>query len=83
MPDVLLDIKDVHGWYAESYVLHGMSFDGVGFRKRRATGYWQRASEAQGAIAEADQVADELVADCSDEVGQRRFQVSLPPPLPQ
>ena len=27
MPDALLQVKDLHGWYGESHVLHGMSFD--------------------------------------------------------
>jgi branched-chain amino acid transport system ATP-binding protein len=26
MPEVLLDVKDLHGWYGESHVLHGMTF---------------------------------------------------------
>ena len=37
--------------------LHSMSFDGVGFRRRSATGYWQRASDAAEAIAEAGEDA--------------------------
>jgi branched-chain amino acid transport system ATP-binding protein len=27
MPDVQLAVRDVHGWYGESHVLHGMTFD--------------------------------------------------------
>jgi branched-chain amino acid transport system ATP-binding protein len=27
MPDVLLSVKDLHGWYGESHILHGMTFD--------------------------------------------------------
>jgi branched-chain amino acid transport system ATP-binding protein len=27
MPEALLEIKDLHSWYGESHVLHGMSFD--------------------------------------------------------
>lgn len=27
MPEALLSVKDLHGWYGESHVLHGMSFD--------------------------------------------------------
>ena len=27
MRDALLQVKDLHGWYGESHVLHGMSFD--------------------------------------------------------
>jgi branched-chain amino acid transport system ATP-binding protein len=26
MPEALLEVKDLHGWYGESHVLHGMSF---------------------------------------------------------
>jgi branched-chain amino acid transport system ATP-binding protein len=26
MPDTLLEVKDLHGWYGESHVLHGMNF---------------------------------------------------------
>lgn len=26
MPDALLEVKDLHGWYGESHVLHGMNF---------------------------------------------------------
>lgn len=26
MPEALLEVKDLHGWYSESHVLHGMSF---------------------------------------------------------
>jgi branched-chain amino acid transport system ATP-binding protein len=26
-PAALLDVRDLHGWYDESHVLHGMSFD--------------------------------------------------------
>jgi branched-chain amino acid transport system ATP-binding protein len=26
MPEALLDVKDLHGWYGESHVLHGMTF---------------------------------------------------------
>ena len=37
--------------------LYGMSFDGTGFRKRSASGYWQSASEAKGAITEAGEDA--------------------------
>ena len=27
MADAQLAVRDVHGWYGESHVLHGMSFD--------------------------------------------------------
>ncbi|MFN7287778.1 MAG: ABC transporter ATP-binding protein [Burkholderiales bacterium] len=27
MPDALLQVKDLNGWYGESHVLHGMTFD--------------------------------------------------------
>jgi branched-chain amino acid transport system ATP-binding protein len=27
MPEALLQVRDLHGWYGESHVLHGMSFD--------------------------------------------------------
>jgi branched-chain amino acid transport system ATP-binding protein len=27
MPDALLQVDDLHGWYGESHVLHGMRFD--------------------------------------------------------
>lgn len=27
MPEALLQVKDLHGWYGESHVLHGMNFD--------------------------------------------------------
>jgi branched-chain amino acid transport system ATP-binding protein len=27
MPEALLSVKDLHGWYGESHILHGMSFD--------------------------------------------------------
>ena len=27
MSDALLVVRDVHGWYGESHVLHGMSLD--------------------------------------------------------
>ncbi len=27
MPEPLLSVKDVHGWYGESHVLHGMNFE--------------------------------------------------------
>ena len=27
MPEAQLAVRDVHGWYGESHVLHGMSFD--------------------------------------------------------
>jgi branched-chain amino acid transport system ATP-binding protein len=27
MPEPILSVKDLHGWYGESHVLHGMSFD--------------------------------------------------------
>jgi len=27
MPDAQLVVRDVHGWYGESHILHGMSFD--------------------------------------------------------
>jgi branched-chain amino acid transport system ATP-binding protein len=27
MPETILSVKDLHGWYGESHVLHGMSFD--------------------------------------------------------
>ncbi|MCX7202080.1 MAG: ABC transporter ATP-binding protein [Burkholderiales bacterium] len=26
MPEALLEVKDLHGWYGESHVLHGMTF---------------------------------------------------------
>ena len=27
MPDVLLQVKDLHAWYGESHILHGMDFE--------------------------------------------------------
>jgi branched-chain amino acid transport system ATP-binding protein len=27
MPEALLEVKDLHGWYGESHVLHGMTFN--------------------------------------------------------
>src|SRR5215510_6664440 len=27
MPEAQLAVRDVHGWYGESHILHGMSFD--------------------------------------------------------
>jgi len=27
MPEALLSVKDLHGWYGESHVLHGMNFE--------------------------------------------------------
>lgn len=27
MPDALLSVRDLHGWYGESHILHGMTFD--------------------------------------------------------
>ena len=27
MPEALLVVRDVHGWYGESHVLHGMTFE--------------------------------------------------------
>src|SRR5687767_6396867 len=27
MTEPLLSVRDVHGWYGESHILHGMSFD--------------------------------------------------------